>query len=62
MPIPKTLSWMVSKLWSCRDIINAVGGWDSVVSGNKFSIKKLYQLLCGDSPKVQWKKVLCNNK
>ena len=62
MSIPKNLSWMLSKVWQCRELIHDIGGWHLVSSSSGFSIKKMYQLLCGVFPKTPWRKIICNSK
>lgn len=38
------------------------GGWSSISSRLYFSIKKTYHKLQGDSERVEWRRMVCNNK
>ncbi|KAH0703531.1 hypothetical protein KY285_017809 [Solanum tuberosum] len=54
-------SWMVRKILQTHRVLEVVG-WNEpqVIQMEKFSIKKLYQLLRGEYPKVEWRKLVCN--
>ncbi|XP_021843682.2 uncharacterized protein [Spinacia oleracea] len=62
MALPGSASWVLKKIWGCRDLLDrdpmckqlffATGG---------YSIKKMYLCLLGQFPKVQWRRVVCNN-
>lgn len=46
----------------CRDLINSIGGWASVTHNGTMSIRKLYAKIRPQEPKVDWKRIICNNK
>lgn len=58
---PSTMSWSLKKIIGCQELVTNVGGWSAVEKGGCFSIKLLYRKLCGDHPKVPWRRLLCNN-
>ncbi|XP_056685989.1 uncharacterized protein [Spinacia oleracea] len=55
------MSWVLKKIFGCLSLVESVGGWDSVMKSDQFSINLMYKKLCGDFPKVPWRRVTCNN-
>ncbi|XP_021763674.1 uncharacterized protein LOC110728323 [Chenopodium quinoa] len=60
--IPKKCSWVLKKILTCRDIIDDIGGWSSIMKNGKMSIAKLYARIQPRAPKVGWKRIICNNQ
>ncbi|KAK4736875.1 hypothetical protein R3W88_000572 [Solanum pinnatisectum] len=54
-------SWMVRKILQAYKDLEVVG-WNEarVIQVEKFSTKQMYQLLRGEYPKVEWRKLVCN--
>lgn len=60
--IPKQASWVVQKIIKMKTYVQQVSVRESDLRNmTSFSIKKMYALMRGDFPKVQWKKLVCNN-
>ncbi|KAK4706883.1 hypothetical protein R3W88_033600 [Solanum pinnatisectum] len=54
-------SWMVRKILQTHKVLEDVGWNESqVIQMEKFSIKQVYQLMRGEYPKVEWRKLICN--
>lgn len=53
---------MFKKIMKMRSIQQSWGGWNEVLVGVKFSIKKAYEILFSPQPCVPWKSVICNGK
>lgn len=60
-PIPHSCSWVLRNIFKCRDIVNSVGGWSAVTHNGKLKTHKLYALLRPQAPKVDWRRLICNN-
>ncbi|XP_060203009.1 uncharacterized protein LOC132631448 [Lycium barbarum] len=53
---------MTRKIFKAKDTVAAAGyRFDDLVSMTSFSIKKMYAALRVDFPKVQWRRMVCNN-
>ncbi|XP_021715738.1 uncharacterized protein LOC110683654 [Chenopodium quinoa] len=60
--IPKKCSWVLKKILTCKDIIDDIGGWSSIVKNGKMSIAKLYARIQPQAPTVEWKRSVFNNQ
>ncbi|XP_021858307.2 uncharacterized protein [Spinacia oleracea] len=60
MEVPSGLTWSLRKIWSGREDLVATGCAQYVFNG-KYSIKNMYKCLKGESQKVEWKRLICNN-
>ncbi|XP_010694059.1 uncharacterized protein LOC104906927 [Beta vulgaris subsp. vulgaris] len=60
--ISNSMSWKLKKIIPARELLHQLGGWNSVVHNDKYSIKKAYKLLMGSFEKVEWSRLICNNK
>lgn len=60
--IPGKCSWIQKKVLKSRAIIEQIGGWQQIEQKGKMSIIKLYQLLRPQTPKSDWRKIICNSK
>ncbi|XP_021729481.1 uncharacterized protein LOC110696493 [Chenopodium quinoa] len=59
--IPKKSSWVLRRILKYRELIDEIGGWDSILKNNRVQIKLIYKNLRQQSPKVPWKRLICNN-
>ena len=53
---------MLRKILQCREVVDSVGGWGNFVQGTVMKIRKLYALLRPQSQKVDWRRLICNNR
>ncbi|XP_010675357.1 uncharacterized protein LOC104891372 [Beta vulgaris subsp. vulgaris] len=60
--INNNMSWHMRKILKSREILGQVGNWENVMYQGKFSIKKSYKLLQGEMQKVNWRRLICNNR
>lgn len=60
-PVPAKCSWMLRKILNYRSVVDGIGGWGTVVKGTCYSIAKMYSCLRPQVPKVEWRRVICNN-
>jgi len=58
----KSCSWTLKKILNCRKLVEDNGGWLTVQKNGKFSIQKLYNNIRPQGEKVEWRRVICNNK
>ncbi|XP_021747410.1 uncharacterized protein LOC110713262 [Chenopodium quinoa] len=61
-PIPMKCSWVLRKNLQCREVVDSVGGWGNFVQGTVMKIRKLYAFLRPQSQKVDWRRLVCNNR
>lgn len=61
MLTPHQATRVTRKIIEARKHMNVIGNWSNVVTGDKFSIKKAYQLVRGDPVKIPWKSLACSN-
>lgn len=59
----KNASWTIRKIINARRYLEraAVRIEEAVVDW-KFSIRRMYNMLRGELPKIRWKKMICNNQ
>ncbi|XP_075086261.1 uncharacterized protein LOC142168973 [Nicotiana tabacum] len=56
-------SWMVSKIFKAKGpLMNAGYTEQDMQELESFSIKAMYKKLLGEHPKVEWRRLVCNNK
>lgn len=60
--INNNMSWIMRKLLKLRELLDLVGNWEAVLHNGKFSVKKAYTLIQGEIQKVDWRRLICNNK
>lgn len=60
MEVPNGLTWSLRKIWRGRDDLVDAGSTHYVFNG-KYSIRNMYKILKGDTEKVDWKRLVCNN-
>ena len=61
MPIPNGISWNMKKILESRKHLDANSLNQFTAKSGKFSIKKLYKHIIGESVNVPWKRLICNN-
>ncbi|XP_056688387.1 uncharacterized protein [Spinacia oleracea] len=61
MSIPNGLTWSLRKIWSGRDVFAATGGCTQFLSAGKYKIQKMYKHLKQNGPKMDWRRLICNN-
>lgn len=62
MALPNTVSWVLKKIWGYREVLVINLVCKKVFFDNSgYLIKKMYQVFLSRFPKVQWRRVLCNN-
>lgn len=59
----KNASWTIRKIINTKKYLEkaTLKIEDAVVEG-KYSIRRMYNMLSGDFPKVSWKKLICNTQ
>lgn len=59
---PKQASWMVQKILQAKKYYEEVG-WkeEEILRWPIFSVKKMYMRMRGEFPKVDWRRLTCNN-
>lgn len=62
MPIPAATSWMLKKIWGSRDVVQQHGDMGRFISGQKYTIKRMYNALRRDMVKIPSCRLICNNK
>lgn len=60
MCLHKQASWTLQKIFKATKFMTAAG-LDETSMLLPFSVRKMYLLLRGQFPKVQWRRVICNN-
>ncbi|XP_019108124.2 uncharacterized protein LOC109136466 [Beta vulgaris subsp. vulgaris] len=50
--ISNSMSWQLKKILTSRELLQELGGWNSVMHNGKYSIKKSYKLLMGSFEKI----------
>lgn len=60
--ISSNMSWQLRKIIESKDKLQDMGGWNVVIYNGKFCIQKAYNQMMGTFDKVQWRRILCNNK
>lgn len=59
---PPQASWMVKKVMKAKDTLEKAGYlYEDILKTSHLSIKKIYNKLRGDYPKVSWRRLICNN-
>ena len=53
---------MLRKIIESRSFLEEIGGWSAISNQQSFSIKEAYKKLRGSYVKVDWRRLLCNNK
>lgn len=61
-PIANGLTWSLWKIWQSREILQNAGGGEQFVHASKFRIQKVYAHIREVGPKVDWRRLICNNK
>ena len=61
MPIPQRLSWSMKKILTSRDLFQEFNA-HQMLEREVFAIKKSYKCMQGDHGKVNWRRIICNNK
>ncbi|XP_070040460.1 uncharacterized protein [Nicotiana tomentosiformis] len=60
--MPTQVSWVVQKIPKIRSYVQKAGIMEADLRNTtQFSVKKMCILMRGDFPKVQWRKIVCNN-
>lgn len=59
--LPAKASWVLRKVFSCRNEVQQLGGWSNLVANGEYSIKRVYAKLRPVGMKVPWGRLLCNN-
>lgn len=49
------------KIITQMDILAQLGGWEAICTGDKFEIRRVYNLLIVDAPKVHWGNITMKN-
>lgn len=60
---PKQASWVVQKIFNAGKYIEEAGlTVEEIMSRDMFSIRKMYNNMRGDYPRVHWRRLICNNQ
>ncbi|XP_010696572.1 uncharacterized protein LOC104909082 [Beta vulgaris subsp. vulgaris] len=59
--ITNNMSWHLKKILKLRELRVQLN-WEDLLLNGKFSIKKAYKLIQGEMQKVQWRRIICNNR
>lgn len=56
------MSWILKKIIKSKELLAVVGTWAAVMHNEKFSLRKVYNMLQGPIQKVDWRRLIYNNK
>lgn len=56
------ISWMLRKIVAYKTLLDSIGDQNAISKQQNFTIKDAYKKLRGDCVKVDWRRLICNNK